>query len=359
MIVLYGATGYTGRLIAHELDRRGASFAIAGRAREKLDELAAALSRRVEVRVADVADAVALRAALEGARVVLTCAGPFATLGPPLQDAALDARAHFLDITGEPAYMRATFARDGLARARGVALVNAVGFDVVPTDLAVHLAAVGLGRVRLLELAMSVTSAGASRGTLQSAVQTLGQPGTCFHEGAWREEPIATHRRVAPFPPPVGAREVVSVPFGDVVTAPRTAGAREVRTYVRLPRRLARTLPLLHRAWRVVDGLGAPQLAARLMQRLPEGPSPERRSATKFALWARAEAEDGRVREVGALGSDVYGLTGVIAAHAAMELAAPGPHPTGALTPTQALDPVALRAALAAFGTEYVVHEGR
>lgn len=355
MIVLYGATGYTGRLIAQELDRRGAELAIAGRDEAKLKALSASLRRPVPIRIAAVDDGAALRAVLRGARVVVSCVGPFSLHGAAVQDAALDEHVHFLDITGEQGYMRATFARDALAHARGVALVNAVGFDVVPTDLALQLAAHGLGRLRLAELALSVTSGGASRGTIESAILLMGRAGACFHDGAWRDEPIAVHRRTIPFPPPVGPKEAVSLPLGDVATGPRTTGAHDVRVYIRLPKQLARSLPVAQRAWRIADRLGAQRLTRLWSQRLPEGPTPERRQVTRFAIWARAEAEDGRHREVTALGQDPYGLTAVTAAHAALAFAGPGPHATGALTPTQALDPVALRAELETFGTVYEV----
>jgi saccharopine dehydrogenase (NAD+, L-lysine-forming) len=359
VILLYGATGYTGKLVAHELARRGADFAISGRSRDKLDALAASLPRaeRVSTRVADAADPARLRAVAEGARVVLSCAGPFTLHGKAVQDAALDARAHFFDVTGEQAYMRATFARDAEAHARGVALVNAVGFDVVPTDLAVHLATKGLGRARLAELALSVTAGGASRGTIESAMLLSGGEGTCFHDGAWRAEPIVAHRRTVRFPEPVGPRECVSLPLADIATAPRTTGARDVRMYVRLPPRLARALPLAHRAWQLAEKAGVRRLTRLWSRRLPEGPDADRRAATRFAIWARVESEDGRSREVTALGADPYGLTAITAAHAAMAYDGPAPRPTGALTPAQALDPESLRAELEAFGTRYVVGE--
>src|SRR4029077_6553065 len=78
-------------------------------------------------------------------RVVLACAGPFARMGAPVREAALATGRHYLDITGETPYIMATAERDGEARARGVALVNAVGFDVVPTDAAAVLAADAAG----------------------------------------------------------------------------------------------------------------------------------------------------------------------------------------------------------------------
>src|SRR4051812_13953515 len=95
-IVVYGATGYTGRLVCAELARRGASFAVAGRDAGKLEKLARSLAAEPEIVVAGLEPDELLRMAERG-RVILDCAGPFARYGRPVQDAALAAGRHFLD----------------------------------------------------------------------------------------------------------------------------------------------------------------------------------------------------------------------------------------------------------------------
>jgi short subunit dehydrogenase-like uncharacterized protein len=100
-IVVYGATGYTGRLICHELVRKNVAFAIAGRDHAKLTALAASLKPSPEVIVAALDDAAALQAMAARGKAVLACAGPFAKLGRPVLAAAIAAGRHYLDITGE------------------------------------------------------------------------------------------------------------------------------------------------------------------------------------------------------------------------------------------------------------------
>ena len=132
-VVVYGATGFTGRLVCTELARRQVRFAIAGRDRARLTALSASLLKDPpHVIEAPLDDAARLQAAVARGKVVLACAGPFARLGAPVRDAALAAGRHYLDITGEANYMLETHTHDAAARKRGVALVNAVGFDVVP-----------------------------------------------------------------------------------------------------------------------------------------------------------------------------------------------------------------------------------
>ncbi|MBW3653632.1 MAG: saccharopine dehydrogenase NADP-binding domain-containing protein, partial [Actinobacteria bacterium] len=126
-IVLFGATGYTGRLTAHALARRGASFAIAGRDRAKLEQLAATTGGP-EVREAAVGDVTGLAAAIEDAKVMITCVGPFVALGDTAVEAALRARVHYIDSTGEGVFVDRLIARDRSARSAGIAMAPALGF---------------------------------------------------------------------------------------------------------------------------------------------------------------------------------------------------------------------------------------
>src|SRR5688500_16072339 len=99
-VLLFGATGYTGRLTAQALARRGADFAVAGRDRAKLERLAASTGNP-DVRVAQVGDVDALADALADVKVLITCVGPFSELGSTAVEAALKAKVHYIDSTGE------------------------------------------------------------------------------------------------------------------------------------------------------------------------------------------------------------------------------------------------------------------
>src|SRR5438067_4519108 len=119
--LLYGASGYTGQLIARFAVERGLRPILAGRDRDKTARLAAELG--LAYRVCALDDAAALDATLAEVTVVLHCAGPFAHTSRPMADAALRARAHYLDITGEVAVFEALAARDAEAQAAGVMLL--------------------------------------------------------------------------------------------------------------------------------------------------------------------------------------------------------------------------------------------
>lgn len=336
-VLLYGATGYTGRLIAHALDARGASFALAGRDRGRLDALAAELTSGPPIFTVDATDEAGLRALAGSARVLLSAAGPFATLGPPLLRAALAAGTHFADITGEQSFLRHAFAQDAAARDAGVTVVNALGFDVVPSDLAATLAVRGMDSVERLDLAIA-SRGGISGGTRRSMAATVGQ-GAWYDRGGFRSGPVGRFVRAFDFPEPLGRRTAAFIPWGDVVTAPRSTGARQVRTFFTMPPARARFLKY---GWPLLDlALRLPPARARLARRAasaPEGPSPEARRESRFTVLAEATGADGRVQRATVSGRDPYGLTGASAAHGALLLAQGRAPRAGVLTPSQAFD---------------------
>jgi len=117
-VVVYGASGYTGRLIAAELASRGVELVLAGRNRGKLEAVAASLGSGTEARVAVVPidDARGLRELIAPAAVVVACAGPFTLHGRPVIEAAADSGTDYLDTTGEQPFIRDSFERWGRGR---------------------------------------------------------------------------------------------------------------------------------------------------------------------------------------------------------------------------------------------------
>ena len=136
-LVVFGATGFTGRLVTDYLvqRRQPLRLAIAGRNRAKLDEIAAALGG-VAVLVADALDPAAVAEVARRTRVVCTTAGPYAKLGSELVAACAAAGTHYCDLTGEVPWMRRMIdAYHARAEATGARIVHTCGFDSIPSDL--------------------------------------------------------------------------------------------------------------------------------------------------------------------------------------------------------------------------------
>jgi short subunit dehydrogenase-like uncharacterized protein len=144
-IIVYGASGYTGRLVAEYLDRRyGAEgspkWAAAGRDRAKtaaaLKE--AGVARDVPIVVADAADPDSISKMASRARVVLTTVGPYQLYGEPLVKAAAELGTDYVDLCGEPVWMRRMIDKyEAAAKASGARIVFSCGFDSIPFDLGV------------------------------------------------------------------------------------------------------------------------------------------------------------------------------------------------------------------------------
>ncbi|MCE1180252.1 MAG: saccharopine dehydrogenase NADP-binding domain-containing protein [Micrococcales bacterium] len=179
-IVLYGATGFVGRLIAEYLSLNapdGARIALAGRSRSRLEEARATLGARAAewpLVVADATDATALADLAGSTRVVLTTVGPYARYGMHLLEACATAGTHYCDLTGEVLFVReAADHWDATARQTGARIVNSCGFDSVPSDLSVHLLdervkADGAGDLTDTTLLVTRMRGGFSGGTIDS-----------------------------------------------------------------------------------------------------------------------------------------------------------------------------------------------
>ena len=137
-ILLYGANGYTGKLIARMASDHGITPILAGRTEESIKPLADELG--YTYRIADLSNADALDKALAGIKVVLHAAGPFKFTAKPMIEACIRNGVHYLDITGEIMVYEMAKKYSSQAAEKGVMLMPGVGFDVVPTDcLAAHL----------------------------------------------------------------------------------------------------------------------------------------------------------------------------------------------------------------------------
>lgn len=181
-IVVYGATGFVGKLVAADLADHApveVRIALAGRSESRLRDVRATLPERAQtwdLVTADSSDADSLASLAASTRVVITTVGPYARHGLPLVQACADAGTHYVDLTGEVLFARdCADLADASARRHGARIVNSCGYDSVPSDLAVLLAASAAREAGDGELAETTCYAsmkgGLSGGTVASAMQ--------------------------------------------------------------------------------------------------------------------------------------------------------------------------------------------
>ncbi|MCA9563947.1 MAG: saccharopine dehydrogenase NADP-binding domain-containing protein [Myxococcales bacterium] len=151
-VVVYGATGFTGRLVAEYLaatygiGQKSLKWAIAGRSEQKLKAVKIRLKAitseadALPVIVADSSDRDSLRAMAEQTKVVCTTVGPFAKYGLPVVEACANAGAHYCDITGEATFVaKAIELYHALAESNSARIVTCCGYDSIPSDLGCYL----------------------------------------------------------------------------------------------------------------------------------------------------------------------------------------------------------------------------
>ncbi len=299
--LIYGAYGFTGRLLVAEARKRGHAPILAGRDEGKLREMAGDAGR---YRSFPLDDPRALREGLEGVSAVLHAAGPFIQTAPPMMEACLDQGVHYLDITGEVPVFEAAFEWDQEARDRGIVLMPGVGMDVIPTDSLAAMLAELLPDATHLELALH-SPGRPSAGTLQTIVEGLPDGLLVRREGKLaRVNPGRSEfRRHVEMGPPHpsgplagrlgGRRPVAPYTWGDLATAWRTTGIPNITCYMVTPRWQARSLPLLLPILRRLFRQDLVRRGLRAwIRRGPAGPSASRRASGRTRAWGRVEEKE-------------------------------------------------------------------
>jgi short subunit dehydrogenase-like uncharacterized protein len=336
-ILIYGASGYTGRLIAKAASDRGVRPILAGRNLDKIKKVAEPLG--LSARAFDLHDPARIGAAIKDVAVVLCAAGPFSATSRPVADACLRNRVHYLDITGEIDVFEALTARDAEAKARGVMLLPGVGFDVAPSDcLAAHLKR-RLPDANDLRLNLSL-GANLSRGTAKTMIEAI-SVGTRMR----RKGRIVSRDRAAVGTCDFGEgeRPTVQVSWGDVATAFHSTGIPSIEVYFEASPAVR---AFAHTPWFVKSFLGLGSMQSLLksqVDRLPEGPSEADRRAGQAVLIGEARNDRGQTVRSRVRTPEGYSLTAATALDAACRVVA-GEIKPGFQTPSRA------------FGTDYILN---
>ncbi|CAG0931114.1 Putative trans-acting enoyl reductase [Thermoflexales bacterium] len=333
--LIYGANGYTGELISREAVQRGWRPVLAGRNRQAIETLAAALG--LEYRIFGLDDLKAIEGGLKDCAVVLHCAGPFSHTAKPMIEACLLTHTHYLDITGEIAVFEAAATYDAVAKLAGIMLLPGVGFDVVPTDC---LAAQLKGQLpSATHLALAFRGLGrTSRGTTVTALESMSTGGMIRRDGKLLPVPTAWKTRRIDFGNGQGPLTTITVPWGDVSTAYYTTGIPNIEVYVAFKpwfRRLVQSSRYFN--WLLGSKPVQTFLKAQI-NAMPLGSTPKQRARSTSYVWGEVRDEAGHVVTARLQTPDGYTLT-VLTALAVVEQALGGRTPIGFQTPARAYGP--------------------
>ncbi|WP_160109721.1 saccharopine dehydrogenase family protein [Pseudomonas izuensis] len=265
-LMIYGATGYTGRMAAEHAKALGLDVVIAGRTAEKLESLAQQLDIPYRVFSPDAPTA----QAFEGIGVLLNFAGPFARTAQPLMHACIEVGVDYLDITAEINVYRLAEQLGAQAAQADVMLLPGVGWDVVPTDcLAMHVAR-RVQSPQTLRVALQVAGS-MSRGSAMSVSEIMGAGLLARVDGQLLATPDAQPRHFD-----FGQGQALCAPlsFGDLVTGWRSTAIPNIAMFVH------------------ITGDAFPEGD---LSQLPDGPSTQERDDHRARAVAEVVGADGTV----------------------------------------------------------------
>ena len=287
-LLIYGANGFTGRLIVKRALARGLRPVVAGRNRAAIEALAASLG--LTARVVDLEQSERLRSAVASARIVLNAAGPFAFTAEPLIAACVAEGSHYLDVSGDVPVLEAAAGWHNAATRSDVMVMPGSGFDVVPSDcLATHVARRLPGAVNLKVGFEAPTQP--SRGSLRTALEYLGRGVYVRRGGKVTTVPLGSLSHSFDFGPiPCHS---MAVSLGDVSTAYHSTGIPNIETYLRATPPVYGSI-VMARLWGPLLRLPASRaLMDRQIARLPEGPTREHSRRAKTTIVAEATDSQG------------------------------------------------------------------
>lgn len=336
--LLYGAYGYTGKLVIEEALARGHRPVLSGRDAGKVRELAA--KHGLEWRAVGLDDADALDRALDGIDLVYHVAGPFTQTAAPMREACLRTKTHYVDVTGESPVTRDTFAAHERALAAGIVLLPSSGVNSVPTDSVAAHAHNLLPDANWLEVAIDTVHQRSS-GSLVSMLEVASLSGQVRRSGLLIDEPIGERLRKIRFPG--GSKHAIGLPLADLLTAWETTGIPDITAYVvqdfATTRMMKLSAPIMSR---VFANASLRKRAQDEIRKRVAGPDAQARNDDSTWAWALARNARGEQCEIWLETLEGYTFTAAVAPH--LVEAVFRQEPRGATT------------AVAAFGTDFVLN---
>jgi short subunit dehydrogenase-like uncharacterized protein len=316
-VLVYGITGYTGKLIARSLKDKGLAVIGAGRREEAVRRVCEDLNLD-EARCFALDEPDRIAAGLGDRPILLNAAGPFEDTALPLAQAAIAAAGAYLDIAGEVRPIAAVHGLDAEAREAGCMLMPGVGFGIAPTDLLAHALHKAMPDARRLTLAFW-PKGGASRGTLQTLFKDITGPGVTRRDGHLVAERPAVRRARIDFPG--GRKPAVSNPWrGDLFTAGLTTGIANIDVYTAFPAPVRAIMANRLGLGRLVDRPFVRRRIDRAIAKAKEGPSEAALAKGRTEIWGAIEGPAGH-KTATLVGPEAYIFTAQCAAAIAYRIA--------------------------------------
>lgn len=336
-LLIYGANGYSGTLIARYATVYNLQPILAGRREEAVKPLA--LKLNLPYRIFDLTDRHQAEDALKDIKVVIHAAGPYDFTAKQMLEVCLTTGTHYLDLNGDLDVFEMLKTYDIKAKQSGIMLLPGAGFDVVPTDcLALYLKKL-LPDATELELAFAIINSGLSRGTAITTINKLGELGASRKDGKIIAEPVGCRSMWVNFfaGKSKGERKifVMSLPWGDVSTAYFTTGIPSIRSYTSMPpgsKWLLKFQGLFN--W-ILRKEAVRNFIKKQLDKRPAGPDDNMRSNAQSVVWGRVTNTAGKSVTARLVCPEAYDVTAHSTLLIAQKILA-GNFKTGYQTPASA-----------------------
>ncbi|MEM7552171.1 MAG: saccharopine dehydrogenase NADP-binding domain-containing protein [Bacteroidota bacterium] len=328
--LIYGAYGYTGKLISEFAKEQGLSPILAGRSKDKLKQLAEKLGFQYKVFGLDEYDK--LKEALNEVDAILHCAGPFEFTCDTVSKACLETKTHYLDITGEWTVFQKMHQLDNEAKNNGITIIPGTGFDVVPSDtLAHHL------KQRVpdsIELNLYLSGSGAmSHGTAITMVENLGRGGLIRKDGELKH--VKNMHESKEVEIDGKTYNAAAIPWGDVYTAYVSTSIPNIVVYLTLPPKAIKISRLSNYFSWVFNFRFIKDFLIKQVKKKPAGPSDEIREKGETKILGEVIDSKGNKFKSIFRGPEGYTLT-ALTALIIVKKVLNGDYKTGFHTPSSA-----------------------
>lgn len=310
--LIYGAYGYSGKLIAHQAKRRGYHPILAGRNEASLEPVARHLE--FEYRSFSLSNIDTIKRQLTDVDLVLNCAGPFSKTAVSLIQACIDTKTHYLDITGEIDVFEHAHAKHQAAKDADIVLCPGVGFDVIPTDCVAARLNAQMPEATHLKLGFDSGSR-MSRGTAKTSIERLGRGGAARVNGQIVDVPHAWHSQWIDFGN--GNKCAMTIPWGDVSTAYHTTDIPNIEVYIPASPRLVKKMRRMNGFRFVFNWKWVQRKLKKKLEAQPAGPQEKERNDNPTYIWGEVSDNSGNIKTLRVKVKNGYTLT----AQGAVELA--------------------------------------
>ena len=303
--LLYGANGYTGKLIAKFAATYNLQPILAGRTEASIKPMADEL--QLPYRIIDLDDKAALENALSEVKLVLHAAGPYVYTAKQMVEACLQTGVHYIDINGDISVFEMLKKYDAAAKEKNIMVMPGVGFDVVPTDCIALQLKNKMTDATHLKLAFASIGVGLSHGTATTMTGKIGEGGATRENGKIVRKPLGQKGMWVSF----GEKNlfVMTIPWGDISTAYTTTGIPNIETYTGITPKVYRILKLQWAFNWLLRTEFVRNIIRKKIKAKPAGPSDEQRQKSRSLVWGEAANASGEKITACISSLDGYTLT--------------------------------------------------